>query len=546
MKNHLRVAFAQINPVVGDLSGNAQLIVRSIEDARHKNCHVVLFPEMCLTGYPPEDLLFKSSFIKENKAQLKSIAKHTKGMVAVVGFVDSDNFNLFNSAAWLENGKTIGVYNKRCLPNYGVFDEIRYFKPGQKSFTRTFQGFKLGLTICEDIWIPGKHWESLRQKHLDAIINISASPYNINKLKHRKITFRNITSQVKSSLFYCNLVGGQDELVFDGASFVLDQHGKTRVQCPSFQEGVFIADFYKNKRQYLFQSDQQKPPLVKIEEIYQALILGIRDYVRKNNFKKIALGLSGGIDSALVAALAVKALGPDRVVCLSMPTRFNKSETKNDAKTIAANLQVEFHEIPIQNLLEAYLKTLGDFFKGIPSGLAEENIQARIRGTLLMAFSNKFGWLILTTGNKSELSTGYCTLYGDTAGGFSVLKDVLKTTVYELCDYINRQAGYDLIPRTIITRPPTAELRDNQKDEDSLGRYSDLDPLIVGYVENNLPYTTLTKNNPVDKSYIRRILSLIDRNEYKRRQAPLGIKITSRSFGKDHRMPITNKYSPAD
>ncbi|MFN0118842.1 MAG: NAD+ synthase [Elusimicrobiota bacterium] len=540
----MRIGLAQVNATVGDLIGNLDILKKTWGQAQAKNCDFVLFPELFLSGYPPEDLILKPAFLHDNEKTLKNISQTVNDFSGVVGFIEINKKNKpFNSAAVFKNGKIISRYQKCCLPNYGVFDEERYFSKGSKIKVFTYQNIKIGLTICEDIWVIDEHIKKLKKEKPDFVINISASPFHKSKLSHRHKVIAKTAKILGCPVIYCNLIGGQDELVFDGGSFIVAPNGKILAQAPLFKEGLFVVDISKNNKKLLIQPEWElTPPLTELEEIHAGLVLGLKDYVNKNGFKKVALGLSGGIDSSLVVALAVEALGSDRVVGITMPSRYNSSETKSYARKCAENLGIEFMEIPIQNIYENFLSSLKKSFEGTQSGLAEENIQARVRGTLLMALSNKFGWLILTTGNKSETSTGYCTLYGDTAGGLAVLKDILKTTVFDLCRQINKKQGKEIIPESVITRPPTAELRDNQKDEDSLGKYADLDPIITGYVEENKSIQELIKENPKNPDYVRKIVSLIDRNEYKRRQAPPGIKITSRSFGRDHRMPMTNKY----
>lgn len=561
----MRIGLAQINPTVGDIAGNAELILDRVKEAEQNNCALVLFPELSLTGYPPEDLLLKPAFIKDNLTALKDLAHLIKKTIAVIGFVDSKNGKNYNAAAWVEKGRIKAVYHKQELPNYGVFDEKRYFEPGRKPCVQRLGPWRIGLTICEDIWVGKKALEPLKKLKPHIAINISASPFHVGKLSTRHTIGINAAAFLKAPVIYCNLVGGQDELVFDGASFVAGPNGKILAQAPQFKDGLFViaslvAEGDRAKRSASTRDSDWKlisqrqiasvapaglPRNDRTAEIHEALILGLRDYVRKNKFEKVALGISGGIDSALVAALAAEALGPENVVGITMPSQFNSKDTVNDSRQLAANLGITFHEIAIKPVFDLYQQTLAPLFSQTKPNIAEENLQARVRGTLLMAVSNKFGWLILTTGNKSEISTGYCTLYGDTAGGFAVLKDVLKTTVYDLARFINKKAGRAIIPQSIIDRPPTAELRANQKDEDSLGKYADLDPIIVGYVENNKSLDELKKQLGQDASYIKKTISLIDRSEYKRRQAPPGIKITPRAFGRDHRMPMTNRYNPS-
>lgn len=534
----MRVGLAQVNPTVGDIDGNARLVLDHVDLAKESGCDLVLFPELCLTGYPPEDLLLKPAFTAKNERVLRDLAKRVRDIAAIVGYVGTERGRRTNAAAWIENGRVAGVYHKRRLPNYGVFDERRYFAPGEKPFLRTLKGVRVGVTVCEDIWIPGDHLTALKKLKADVVVNISASPFHVRKQKERRSTFKATARATGAALIYCNMVGGQDELVFDGGSLALAKNGALAAQFPAFQTGLHLVDVEKKGTAILLSSPEKRAAdLSGVEEIYEALLLGLRDYVRKNGFSRVALGLSGGIDSALVAALAAEALGAKNVVGVTMPSKYNLSETISDAAAVAKNLGIEFHEISIQPLFQNFLKTLDPLFQGTKPNIAEENLQARIRGTLMMALSNKFGWLVLTTGNKSETSTGYCTLYGDTAGGFAVIKDVLKTTVYALSRFINEKAGRELIPETTVKRAPTAELRADQRDEDSLGPYSQLDPVVVDYVEKN-------RSSAATDLYARRIESLIDRSEYKRRQAPPGIKITPRSFGRDHRMPITNRYAP--
>ena len=539
----MKIGVAQINSTVGDIAGNAEQILTWVREAEKKECDLVLFPEMVLTGYPPEDLLLKPAFLKDNKIALRDIAPLVKNVDAVIGFCDEKEGRLYNAAAWIQKKKIKTIYHKHCLPNYGVFDEKRYFQPGTEFPTVLLKGFQIGITICEDLWLGPSPLKKLKTKKPDMVLNLSSSPFHVGKFPERVNAVKESAQYLKCPLVYCNLIGGQDELVFDGGSFALNAKGRVSAQCPQFNQGLFVFEATGTKRNIQIKSlEKETIPASETDEILQALILGTKDYVNKNKFEKVALGLSGGIDSALVAAIATQALGPDRVIGVTMPSQFNRTETREDAKTLAKNLGITLFEIPIENVFTAYKETLKPFFKNHPPDLTEENIQARIRGNFLMALSNKFGWLILTTGNKSEMSTGYSTLYGDMAGGFAVLKDVLKTNVFKLSRHINKKAKKTLIPQSIIDRPPTAELRANQKDEDSLGSYSDLDPLIVGYVENNYPLTKLIQKTKASEPYAKRIVGLIDRNEYKRRQSPPGIKITPRSFGRDHRMPITNRY----
>ncbi len=540
----MKIGFAQINPVVGNIAGNAELILESTREAEQNQCDLLIFPELVLTGYPPEDLLLKPSFINDNIKALESIAPQVH-IATIIGFADQAGGERFNAAAWIQNQKIKGIYHKQLLPNYGVFDEKRTFSPGQNFLVLRLRNLRVGLTICEDIWCGPKPLEGLKKLKPDLVVNISGSPFHTQKLRERYDVAKVAARTLKCPVAYCNIIGGQDELVFDGGSFVMTPEGHLPVQCPQFQSGLFYFNIEPSRKKAKITADfptGKKP--TPTEEIHEALILGLRDYVQKNGFKKVTVGISGGVDSALVAALATEALGRDQVVGVTMPSRFNKIETRNDALLLASNLGIRSLEIPIQNIFEGFLNTLKPTFGNASPNIAEENLQARIRGTLLMALSNKFGWLVLTPGNKSEMSTGYCTLYGDTAGGFAILKDVLKTTVYDLARLINKKSGQAKIPLSTIARAPTAELKDNQRDEDSLGPYADLDPIIVNYVEKNRDIDQISKKTSAPLSYIRKIISLIDRSEYKRRQAPPGIKITPHSFGRDHRMPITNQYNP--
>lgn len=534
----MRIAQAQINTIVGDLKGNSEKIIRFIKEAKKSNADIVTFPELAVTGYPPEDLLFKPQFIKDNLAALAKIIPQTKGIVVLVGFVDKVGDKIYNACAVLANGKQIYTYHKILLPNYGVFDEKRYFTPGRECLVFKLGDLNFGVSICEDIWTEnGPAAFVALEGGAEVLLNISASPYHAGKLNLRENVLSRIAKQTKTYIFYNNLVGGQDELVFDGASMVIGFKGEMLCLAKQFKEELLIFDLG-------VKASHPKRPIFKlgqIEEIYQALVLGTRDYVLKNNFKKVTLGLSGGIDSALVAAIAKDAVGAGNVLGVTMPSKYTSSSTYADSKKLASNLGIELLEIPIGKVFNAYLDTLKSAFKGARPNIAEENLQARIRGNLLMALSNKFGYLVLTTGNKSETSTGYCTLYGDMAGGFAMIKDVPKTLVYKLADYLNKKEGAYVIPKSIIERAPSAELKPNQKDEDTLPPYSILDEIIKAYVEEDKSKEDILKSG-IKKGLVGKAISLIDKNEYKRRQAPPGVKITPRAFGRDRRMPITNRY----
>jgi len=573
-KKILRVCLAQINPKVGDIEGNAEKIIAFLEKARGLKADVAAFPELCLSGYPPEDLLFKAHFIKENLKTLYKIASFSKGIFAIIGFPYAEKGRLYNAAALVYNGKLFDVYKKIFLPNYGVFDERRYFAPGSTCNVVTFgKDIKIGVNICEDIWhAHGPQRTQALLAGAGVIINISASPYQAHRLEERQQMLSARAKENNAYVAYCNLVGGQDELVFDGASLVLDNNGKILARGRQFEEDLVTADLdlsvlkkpgTKSKKTFFglpaaslktnilpgLESKKQaacankvEKALDPLEEIYAALALGLRDYVLKNNFKKVVLGLSGGVDSALVAVLAVDALGRDNVIALTMPSMYSSAATKLDAKKIAANLKIRLINVPIRAIYSVYLSAMRGYVSGRTPGIAEQNIQARIRGNLLMAFSNKFGWLVINTGNKSEVSTGYCTLYGDMAGGFSVLKDVPKGLVYKLAAHRNSCAGAGIIPASVIRRAPTAELKKNQKDQDTLPPYPALDRIIDLYVEKNLSLEKIVKRG-FSRGVAAWTISMIDKNEYKRRQAPPGIKITPRAFGKDRRMPITNAFS---
>ncbi len=539
----VRIAIGQINSVVGDLEGNSNKILSCIKEAASKDIDLIVFPELSITGYPPEDLLLKPHFIKDNIRYLNKISKEIGDLVAIVGFVDEKKGDIYNSAAVMRNKKITYVYHKIHLPNYGVFDEKRYFKPGADNKLIKIKDLFFSVNICEDIWADGRERMAERVlKKADFLVNISASPYYIGKIEERKRIIGAKAKRFGIPIVYCNLVGGQDELVFDGRSALFGKDGSIIVEAKAFEEDLLIFNLYSGK-----ETEKMKPKInlaSREEEIYSALVLGAKDYALKNNFSKVALGLSGGIDSALVACIAKDGLGRGNVLALSMPSRYSSVETQKDASLIAGNLGIKFREIPIDNIFNSYLDTLNLHFKGVGPNIAEENIQARIRGNILMAFSNKFGYLVFNTGNKSETSAGYCTLYGDMAGGFSVIKDVPKRLVYELAEYRNKKEGKDIIPNSVLKRAPTAELRPNQKDQDTLPPYDFLDRVIGLYVEQNKGFSDIIKEVG-HKDIVKKVLNMIDSSEYKRRQAPPGAKITPMAFGKDRRMPITNKFTPS-
>jgi NAD+ synthase (glutamine-hydrolysing) len=523
----LKIALAQINPVVGDLDGNAGKIIRKIKEAEELGADLAIFPELVVTGYPPKDLLQKPSFIKKNKEKFDEIIKETEGIACIFGFVDEVDGKLFNAAALASDKKIIGIAHKANLPNYDVFDEKRYFCEGESSQVFDVKGTKLGINICEDIWVDGGPTEVQAKGGARLVVNISASPFHVGKIKEREEMVAKRAKENGVYVAYLNLVGGQDDLVFDGGSYVFNEKGEIVARCKRFKEDLVVTDLKEGKK-----VEQSQDPL---EETYNALVLGIMDYVRKNGFKKVVIGLSGGIDSALTAVLAAKALGPKNVVGVFMPSEITSKESEVDARQLAKNLEIEFRVIPISLGVDAYEKMLGEEFKGTKADITEENIQARIRGNILMALSNKFGYLVLSTGNKSETAVGYTTLYGDMSGGLAVLSDVPKTTVYMLADYIK------VIPRNIIIKEPTAELCRGQKDTDTLPPYDVLDDILNAYIEENKSIEDIIAKGH-DPKIVKDVTGMVDRNEYKRQQAPTGIRITPKAFGYGRRMPITNKY----
>jgi NAD+ synthase (glutamine-hydrolysing) len=530
----MKIGIAQINTTVGDINKNFDKIISNIAKARAEKADLVIFPELTLTGYPPRDLLIKKSFVKKNIEVLHQLVKHTENIAIIVGFVDEKNGELYNAAAFINNKKIEKIYHKIHLPNYDVFDEKRYFTAGLVPCAFTFKDIKIGLTICEDIWIDDGPATTLSKNGAELIINISASPFHAGKEKIRLNVITKQAKENKVSIIYCNLIGGQDDLIFDGRSYVINSKGKLVQQSKSFEEELSYIRNIETKSEIEFIENQNK-------SIFNALVLGVKDYFRKNGFKNTVIGLSGGIDSALTAAIAVEALGKDNVRGVSMPSKFSSEGSISDSLDLAENLEIPCDIIPIKNIYNSYLKTLKPQFTNTQFNVAEENIQARIRGNILMALSNKFGYLVLTTGNKSETSVGYSTLYGDMAGGLAVISDVLKTKVYELSRYINEAKGKEIIPVSTITKPPSAELREDQKDSDSLPEYAILDPILKAYVEDDLGKEAII-NLGFKEALVTKIINLVDRNEYKRQQAALGLRITSRAFGQGRRMPITNRW----
>jgi NAD+ synthase (glutamine-hydrolysing) len=569
----MRLALAQMNTVVGDLDGNRDLILTRLDDARAAGAELVLFPELAVTGYPPEDLLLRPGFLRAAARTLEEIASATRGIAALVGapLLDRD---LFNACAVCVDGRVEAVYKKHFLPNYGVFDEDRYFQPGRDLVLVRCGEALVGPTICEDIWQPGPPATDLALAGAHVVANISASPFHLGKGFEREEMLATRARDNSCWIAFVNAVGAQDELVFDGHSLVLDENGEVVVRGPAFEEALLLVDVETTtavarrlrdaRRRSLARALRElpNPPVVEIpelervgtveptvapllddlEEMRLAIELGLRDYVEKNGFSDVVLGISGGIDSALTAALASEALGPERVVCVSMPSQFSSKGTRADAVRVAETLGARYLELPIEPIVEAVGATLAEAFADTAVGIAEENVQARVRGLLVMALSNKFGWLPLATGNKSELSVGYATLYGDMAGGFALLKDVYKTDVFRLARHLNERANRELIPQTIIDRAPSAELRAEQLDEDSLPPYPKLDQVLEAYVELDSSREELTTNG-FDTDVVERALAMIDRAEYKRRQAPPGVKLRPKAFGRDRRIPITNRWT---
>ncbi len=546
----LRVALGQINPTVGDFERNVRMIVDAIERARAQGAALVAFPELAITGYPPEDLLFKPAFIEANLRALDEVTRASRGLSVVVGFVDKRD-DIFNAAAVLHDGVRAGVYHKQYLPNYGVFDENRYFQAGTETPVFVAGDTTFAVNVCEDIWYPAGPTSVQALGGAELVVNINGSPYHAGKARFREqlVSTRAVDDLV--CVAYVNMVGGQDELVFDGASMIVNEHGECLARGRMFEEDLVKLVIRETATRVSLPPlpapaappipPHEVPALAPVEEVFGALVLGTRDYVRKNGFKRVVIGLSGGIDSSLVAAVAVEALGRENVAGVGMPSTYSSAGTRRDAQRLAKQLGIEFLTIPITPLLNAYKRTLGKAFKGMKEDVTEENIQARIRGNLLMALSNKFGWLVLTTGNKSEYSVGYTTLYGDMAGGFAVIKDVPKMLVYDVARHVNTRAGRPVIPETVFTRAPSAELRPNQTDQDSLPPYEELDRILEGYVQEDQGVNDLiARGFPSDT--VRRVVAMVDANEYKRRQAPIGVKITPRAFGRDWRPPIVNRF----
>src|SRR5436190_3720057 len=571
----MRLALVQINPVVGDLDGNRQLILERLEAAKSQGADLVLFPELAVTGYPPEDLLLRPGFVRAAEESVERVARESRGVTMLVGGPHFDR-DLYNACYVLSGGEVKAVYRKRFLPNYGVFDEDRYFAPGRDLILLELGRTLVGLTVCEDMWQPGPPATDLALAGAELLVNISASPFYVGRDREREEMF--VTRARDNSCFvaFCNTVGGQDELVFDGHSVVIDDEGTILARAPGFEEALLVVDVEPKevigrrlrdvRRRALAREREQVPPVEvihvgtrgpssngqkvtgtvapfvdELEQMRLALELGLHDYVGKNGFSDVVVGVSGGIDSAVTAALAAEVLGAERVHCVSMPSRYSSEATRGDARRLAESLGCSFREIPIGAVVDAFDAALVEAFSGTQTDLTEENIQARARGVLLMALSNKFGWMLVATGNKSELSVGYATLYGDMAGGFALLKDVYKTDVFRLARYLNERAVVELIPLTTIDRAPSAELRADQLDEDSLPPYPELDQILEQYVEHDRTLEELSEDG-FDADVVQRAVGMIDRAEYKRRQAPPGVKLRPKAFGRDRRTPITNKW----
>ena len=564
----LRVGLAQVNPTVGDIDGNVRKVIEWMDRARALGCELVAFPELVLTGYPPEDLLFKPAFIEANLRALDAVARASAGLAAVVGFVDKRD-DIYNAAGVLHDGRLAGVYHKQYLPNYGVFDENRYFQCGRDAPVFQLGDTVFAVNICEDIWYPTGPTTAQALAGAELVVTINGSPYHAGKGQFREKMLSTRASDDLVCLAFVNTVGGQDELVFDGESLIFNEKGERLAAGKAFEEDLVLADVdldavfrarlhdSRRRKEKLGSSaigprvslqrcpavpkpalaPREPETLVRVEEVYRALVLGTRDYVRKNGFKRVVVGLSGGIDSSLVAALAVTALGPANVVGVTMPSPYSSAGTRQDARRLAKNLGIEFLSLPITPLFRAYRRRLAGVFKGLKEDVTEENIQARVRGTLLMALSNKFGWLVLTTGNKSEIAVGYCTLYGDMAGGFAVIKDVPKTLVYELARHVNRRENRAVIPESVFDRAPSAELRPQQTDQDTLPPYDILDAILEQYVERDRAVDDIVAMG-FDRPTVERVARMVESAEHKRKQAPVGLKVTSRAFGTGRRMPI--------
>jgi NAD+ synthase (glutamine-hydrolysing) len=572
----LRLGLAQIDTMVGDIEGNTEKIRAQLAAARAAGCDIVAFPELAVTGYPPEDLVLRRSFCEASRGATAALAGATRGLVAVVGFVDWRDDDAYNAAAVFADGRWVDTYDKQRLPNYGVFDEERYFRAGRRTAVYRAGGVRFGVSICEDIWYPGAPLDAMALAGAELCININASPYHRGKARERERMLATRAADNSIAVAYLNAVGGQDELVFDGASVVMDAEGRTVARARHFAEELLVVDvdldevaqrrLHDPRRRVELRArdwetgaefvdlgvalETSREPAMggsmaalmdEEEEVWSALVLATRDYLRKTGFREAIIGLSGGIDSAVVAAVAVDAIGSERVIGVSMPSRYSSEHSKEDARALAENLGIRFLTIPIEPAHAAMLEMMADVFEGSDPGTAEENLQARQRGNVLMTLSNKTGAIVLTTGNKSEMATGYATLYGDMAGGYAVLKDVPKTLVYRLARWRNARAGKPWIPERSITKPPSAELRPGQLDQDSLPPYEVLDPILEAYVEDDRTVDEIVAMG-FERATVERVVRMVDRNEYKRRQAAPGVKITPRAFGRDRRLPLAAKY----
>jgi len=540
----LRVALSQLNPIVGDLAGNENKVLADYSRAVEEGCQVVVYPELTVTGYPPEDLLLKKSFVRDNRLAVERIAAATNECVAVVGFVDSDHDALYNAVALCQGGNIFGVYRKQLLPNYSVFDEERYFTPGasmsdgQPAGVFTVHGVTVGISVCEDIWFADGPVKEQAAHGARVLLNLNGSPYHQGKHDEREAMLTRRATETKSAIVYVNQAGAQDELVFEGSSVVIAADGTVAARLASFDADFAVVNVHAD-------GNVDKGAITPFEDdldrVYRALVLGTRDYVLKNGFTDVVIGLSGGIDSSIVAAVAVDALGADHVHGVAMPSRYSSQGSLDDAAALATALGIDHRVVSIEPAFQAYLDMLQQSFEGRDPDLTEENLQSRCRGTTLMALSNKFGWMVLTTGNKSEMAVGYFTIYGDSAGGYAVIKDVFKTQVFALSRRINERAGREIIPETVLTKPPSAELRPDQRDDQSLPPYEELDPILRHYIDDDMGVNDIIAKG-FNESVVHRIARLVDINEYKRRQCAPGVRVSTKAFGKDRRMPITNGY----
>lgn len=537
---------SQLNPTVGDLLGNEALAHADYARAQEAGCHVIVYPELTVTGYPPEDLLLKKSFVRDNRRVVDRIAAATLECMAVVGFVDADDDTLYNAVALCRMGEVVGVYRKQLLPNYSVFDEERYFTPGPQIIDGhpagvfTINDVMVGVSICEDIWFADGPVKSQAHHGARVLLNLNGSPYHQGKHDEREDMLRERARNTGSTIVYVNQAGAQDELVFEGSSVVVTANGTIARRLTSFTSDFAIVDIHADGS---VDPGDVTPFDSELDRVYHALVLGTRDYVRKNGFTDIVIGLSGGIDSSIVAAVAVEALGAEHVHGVAMPSRYSSQGSLDDAAKLATALGIDHRVVSIEPAFQAYLDMLAPSFEGRDADLTEENLQSRCRGTTLMALSNKFGWMVLTTGNKSEMAVGYFTIYGDSAGGYAVIKDVFKTQVFALCRRINERAGREIIPESVITKPPSAELRPDQRDDQSLPPYEELDPILRHYIDNDLGVQEIIALG-FDEAVVKRITRLVDVNEYKRRQCAPGVRVSTKAFGKDRRVPITNGYRP--